>query len=128
MTKERKSKNNDNQFNNDNLFNNQMISNVLPNDFKDTLNHKVLASEISLKRYIDNRLEIYFDALNSKISDAVDSKYRKIHSQRGENNLENNQEEGITKEMVLNNIELAISEDIIDEHLERYMAELKKLR
>ena len=90
--------------------------NESPSDLENNFKQKLLSMEISLKKYIDNRLELYYDALTKQVNESVDSKYRKLHSQK--NGTPSDSIEGIEKEEVIKIVELVISEEAIEQKLD----------
>jgi predicted component of type VI protein secretion system len=92
---------------------------------------KILASEISIKSYIDKKCKILLDTIVSSLDKVFDEKYNKIHDRKylkvPESNDRNNHHL-ITKEQVLETIEIVICENQIDALSKKYMPELEHVR
>jgi len=86
----------------------------------------ILSSEISLKRYVDCRLKLFFDKLDDKIQNLVDIKYKSIHDHFAEPKAKLGN--SLNKEIVHKVVESVINKTSVDENIKIYMQELSKLR
>ena len=89
------------------------------------INDRQCSTTSDIKTYLDSRLTIYFNTLESKLKEFVDAKYELLHNREY---IEKNKENQTTEENVLQAIEIAISTENIDKNIKKYMNELMKLR
>lgn len=89
------------------------------------ITQKIIACEISLKLFIESKMKLNSDSIHLKIENCIDEKYRKLHDRSG---YKNKNKVNLTKEDVLIVIESVITEDNIQENIDRYMEELSDLR
>ena len=96
---------------------------IISDEIRKFVNEKQYSSTISIKTYLDSRLQAHFSSLESKLRDFVNEKYEVLHD-RGYMKSE----VALSREDVLQTVELVVSNENIDQNIDLYMNELKKLR
>ena len=98
---------------------------TLENTLKDSFLVQIKASEKSIKSYLENRVQVYFDEIGGRIAELIEDKYSKIHD-RSYSIVDSSCQH--TKEEVLQAVEFVVSIDNVSKMITKYMGELSLIR
>lgn len=92
-------------------------------ELQEYISHQIIASEMSIKTFMEAYIKINANTIMKQISDCVDEKYKIIHQR-----INDKQDEVLSREDVLIVVESVITEINIKENIKKYMNELTDLR
>ena len=107
----------------------EILFKKLEDKLKIIFSSMIKTSENTLKTFLDNKVQLYFQKIGGTISDLVDSKYSSVHDRTYLTPIAANTSIGVkSKEEVLLTIELVINDKSINEYIKKYIDELSLIR
>ena len=97
----------------------------LEDRLKNFFHLQLKASEKSLKNYLENRVQVYFDEIGERIAELIDDKYSQVHDR---SYLSASSDNSLSKEDVLEAVEFAISTENIGKSVSKYMKEFSLIQ